>query len=150
MTVVYGYEMAPRNDLFASIADRASEMLTNCFFPGAALVNTFPVRAYRVSFFFPATVDARLDTVQHLPEWFPGAGFKQYAKICKKLTRQLRDLPFNFVQKQIAEGIAPHSMVSEMLENKEEEVVIKSVAGTTYAGECVPRALPFSTEHAHP
>jgi hypothetical protein len=44
MTVVYGYEMAPRNDLFASIADRASEMLTNCFFPGAALVNTFPAR----------------------------------------------------------------------------------------------------------
>lgn len=42
MTVVYGYEMAPRNDLFASIADRASEMLTNSFFPGAALVNAFP------------------------------------------------------------------------------------------------------------
>lgn len=46
MTVVYGYEMAPQNDLFASIADRASEMLTNCFFPGAALVNTFPFRTY--------------------------------------------------------------------------------------------------------
>jgi len=43
MQVVYGYEMAPRNDLFASIADRASEMLTNSFFPGAALVNTFPI-----------------------------------------------------------------------------------------------------------
>ena len=73
--------------------------------------------------------------MQHLPEWFPGAGFKQYAKICKKLTRELRDLPFNFVRKQMADGIAPHSMVSEMLENNEEEVVIKSVAGTTYAGE---------------
>ncbi|KAF8135168.1 CyP450 monooxygenase [Boletus edulis] len=114
MTIVYGYEMAPRNDLFASIADRASEMLTNCFFPGAALVNTFPV-------------------LQHLPEWFPGAGFKHYAKICRKLTRELRDLPFNYVRKQMAEGIAPHSMVSEMLEKNEEEVVIKSVAGTTYA-----------------
>ncbi|KAI9566868.1 CyP450 monooxygenase [Boletus coccyginus] len=114
MTVVYGYEMAPQNDLFASIADRASEMLTNCFFPGAALVNTFPF-------------------LRHLPEWCPGAGFKQYAKICRKLTRDLRDLPFNFVRKQMAEGIAPHSMVSEMLENNEEEAVIKSVAGTTYA-----------------
>lgn len=77
----------------------------------------------------------RLTPVQHLPEWFPGAGFKQYAKKCKKLTRELRDLPFNFVRKQMTEGIAPHSMVSEMVENHEEEVVIKSVAGTTYAGE---------------
>ena len=47
MAVVYGYKVAPRNDLFASIADRASDMLANCFFPGAALVNTFPVRASR-------------------------------------------------------------------------------------------------------
>lgn len=39
----------------------------------------------------------------------------------------------------MVEGIAPHSMVSEMLENNEEEVVIKSVAGTTYAGEYKPR-----------
>jgi len=136
MTVVYGYEMAPQNDLFASIADRASEMLTNCFFPGAALVNTFPVRTYHVR--APSlNIDASFERnqVRHLPEWCPGAGFKQYAKICRKLTRDLRDLPFNFVRKQMAEGIAPHSMVSEMLENNEEEVVIKSVAGTTYAGE---------------
>lgn len=33
-----------------------------------------------------------------------------------------------------AEGVAPHSMVSEMLKHHEEEAVIKSVAGTTYAG----------------
>jgi hypothetical protein len=49
MQVVYGYEMAPRDDLFASIADRASEMLTNSFFPGAALVNTFPMCMYHLS-----------------------------------------------------------------------------------------------------
>ena len=72
--------------------------------------------------------------MQHLPEWFPGAGFKKYAKKCQKLTRDLRDLPFNFVRQQMTDGIAPHSMVSEMLEKNEEELVIKSVAGTTYAG----------------
>ncbi|KAI6133500.1 CyP450 monooxygenase [Pisolithus thermaeus] len=114
MTVVYGYKMAPQNDLFASIADRASEMLTNSFFPGAALVNAFPALRY-------------------LPEWCPGAGFKKFARECRKLTRELRDKPYNFVQQQRAEGIAPHSMVLEMLEHNEEEVVIKSVAGTTYA-----------------
>ncbi|KAG6369345.1 Cytochrome P450 monooxygenase [Boletus reticuloceps] len=114
MAVIYGYEMAPQNDFFASIANRASEMLTNCFFPGAALVNAFPV-------------------LQHLPEWFPGTGFKHYAKICRKLTHELRELPFEFVQEQMAEGIAPHSMVSEMLEKNEEEDVIKSVAGTAYS-----------------
>ena len=32
------------------------------------------------------------------------------------------------------DGSAPHSMVSEMIEKKEDEAVIKSVAGTTYAG----------------
>ncbi|KIJ57779.1 hypothetical protein HYDPIDRAFT_34800 [Hydnomerulius pinastri MD-312] len=114
LTLVYGYKMEPRNDLFASIADRASDMLANSFFPGAALVNAFPV-------------------FQYLPEWCPGAGFKKYAQQCRKLTRKLRDLPYEYVQKQMAEGIAPHSVVSEMLEHNEEEVVIKSVAGTTYA-----------------
>ena len=72
--------------------------------------------------------------MQHFPAWFPGAGFKRHAKICQKLTRQLRDLPYDFVKKQMAEGIAPHSVVLEMIERNEEEVVIKSVAGTTYAG----------------
>ncbi|KAI6039862.1 CyP450 monooxygenase [Pisolithus marmoratus] len=104
MTVVYGYKMAPRNDLFASIADRVSGMLTNSFFPGAALVNAFPV-----------------------------SGFKKFARECRRLTRELLDKPYDFVQKQRAEGIAPHSVVLEMLERSEEEGVIKSVAGTTYS-----------------
>lgn len=151
MTVVYGYEMAPRNDLFASIADRASEMLTNSFFPGAALVNAFPACECA-----PPVSIAPLQvphTVQYLPEWCPGAGFKKYARQCRKLTRELRDQPYAFVQKQMVsnlpatcsesilklvatevEGIAPHSVVKEMLERQEEEAVIKSVAGTTYAG----------------
>ena len=86
------------------------------------------------SLFFSETLTSIPPVVQHLPEWFPGAGFKRYAKICRKLTRQLRDLPFDFVKKQMAEGIAPHSVVLEMIERNEEEVVIKSVAGTTYAG----------------
>ncbi|KAF8135167.1 CyP450 monooxygenase [Boletus edulis] len=114
MAVVYGYETAPQNDYFSSIANRASEMLTNSFFPGAALVNVFPV-------------------LKHLPEWFPGAGFKRYAKTSRKLTREMRDLPFDFVRKQMAEGTAQHSMVSEMLETNEEVEVIKAIAGTTYA-----------------
>lgn len=105
MTVVYGYEMAPRNDLFASIADRASEMLTNSFFPGAALVNTFPVCKH--GFFIRSVEIPNFQTVQHLPEWCPGAGFKKFARECKKLTRELRDLPYNFVQKQMVLVLFP-------------------------------------------
>ena len=48
MKVVYGYEMVPQSDLFASIADRMSEMLTNCFFPSTALENTSPIHMYHV------------------------------------------------------------------------------------------------------
>ncbi|KAH7920238.1 CyP450 monooxygenase [Leucogyrophana mollusca] len=114
MVVVYGYEMAPQNDRFAQIADRASEMLTNSFFPGAALVNTFPI-------------------FQHLPEWFPGAGFKRFARECRKLTRELRDEPYEYVKRTMAAGTAPQSMVSEMIQNQEEVMVIKAIAGTTYA-----------------
>ncbi|KAH7915601.1 CyP450 monooxygenase [Hygrophoropsis aurantiaca] len=114
MMVVYGYEMAPQNDRFASIADRASEMLTNSFFPGAALVNTFPI-------------------LQYLPEWCPGTGFKQFARECRQLTREMRDAPYEYVKRTMAAGTAPQSMVSEMIQNKEEVTIIKSVAGTTYA-----------------
>ena len=70
--------------------------------------------------FFTGNIDPRNEriTVQQLPEWFPGVGFKQYARKCKQLMRQLRDLPFDFVRKQMAEGIAPYAMVSEMMEER--------------------------------
>ncbi|EIW83661.1 CyP450 monooxygenase [Coniophora puteana RWD-64-598 SS2] len=114
MIVLYGYEIAPQGDRFAEIADTASEMLTNSFFPGAALVNALPF-------------------LRHLPSWFPGAGFKRYANICRAMTREMRDAPYDFVKKNSADGTGQHCIVQEMIENGEEVDVIKSVAGTSYA-----------------
>lgn len=42
MSTMYGYRIAPRNDMFVHIAESALDMLSKAYFPGAVLVNTVP------------------------------------------------------------------------------------------------------------
>jgi hypothetical protein len=78
MATVYSYESAPRNDPFLENGDKAITM-TNSMFPGAAIVNTFPFLRY-------------------FPSWFPGSQFHKQAEECQALTREMLDLPYDFVK----------------------------------------------------
>jgi hypothetical protein len=82
MATVYGYESAPRNDLFLENGDKAITMMTNSMFPGAAIVNALPFLRY-------------------FPSWFPGSQFQKQAEECQALTREMLDLPYNFVKNNI-------------------------------------------------
>ena len=82
MSAVYGYDIKPKGDYFVDLAEAAVAKLSESIFPGASAVNALPVLRY-------------------LPAWFPGAGFKRFAHETKMLTRQMRDVPFEFVQKSI-------------------------------------------------
>ncbi|KAF7374350.1 Cytochrome p450 [Mycena sanguinolenta] len=116
MSTVYGYDVKPINDHFVDLAETAVKPLNNSVLPGAAAVNVFPILRY-------------------LPSWMPGAGFQRTAAECRQLTKQMRELPFEFVKQNMRDGRDSTSVVAKMLESNDrhDEVLIKEVAGASYA-----------------
>lgn len=43
--------------------------------------------------------------MRHLPDWFPGAGFKRTAKELAPQYLNMIETPFNFVKKQLVSGL---------------------------------------------
>lgn len=82
MAVMYGHDVSPTNDHFALLAERAVDAAVKAMIPGAYAVNTF-------SF------------LRHVPTWFPGAGFQKYAQGVKKMTIEMKLVPFDFVRKRM-------------------------------------------------
>ncbi|KAJ7200308.1 cytochrome P450 [Mycena pura] len=82
--------------------------------------------------------------LMHIPEWFPGAGFKRKAKEWRKLSQALIDSPFAAAKRMIAAGTAPPSFTAKLLSEiqdsddiavqEEGERLIKEAAGTMYTG----------------
>ncbi|TFK40528.1 cytochrome P450 [Crucibulum laeve] len=121
MSAMYGYDIAPTNDYFTSLAEQAVAKLSDSILPGAAVVNAIPM-------------------FRHLPAWFPGAAFKRYANEAKKLTTAMQVVPFKLVKERMAAGTADYTMVSGVLEDlharggpKDYEAVVQHVAATAYA-----------------
>ncbi|KDQ55455.1 hypothetical protein JAAARDRAFT_180898 [Jaapia argillacea MUCL 33604] len=133
MSIAYGYEVAPTNDRFVQIVEDAVAMLSQAFFPGATLVNYFPM-------------------LQHLPGWLPGMGFKRFAQKCRMLTDEMQNAPFEFVKHHMLAGTALPSVTSELLDKvdphgdvEEQEATIKRVSGIIYAAGADTTTAGMST-----
>jgi len=91
--------------------------------PGAFLVDTLPILKY-------------------IPGWFPGAGFKRFARVAKKKLDHSMNLPFQHVKESLeAETLATPSIVATCLEELPDlskdgidEEAIRGLGGTTYLG----------------
>lgn len=46
------------------------------------------------TFLYPDSISDHRHTVKYVPDWFPGTGFKQQAKIGRKLAHDVLNLPF--------------------------------------------------------
>ena len=82
MSTVFGHDITPKNDYFVTLAEEAAAIASQNLLPGGAAVNMFPILRY-------------------LPTWFPGVQFWRIANNCKILTRQMQDVPFDFVKKHM-------------------------------------------------
>ena len=87
MSAVYGYDIEPNGDYFVKLAEDAVATLSESILPGASAVNALPI-------------------LRFLPSWFPGAGFKRFANRAKALTRQMRAVPFDFVEKGMVRSLS--------------------------------------------
>ncbi|KAK7471001.1 hypothetical protein VKT23_002414 [Stygiomarasmius scandens] len=119
LRISHGYEVKEHNDPFVQLADLATEQFSVATTPGQFLVDSIPA-------------------LRHVPEWFPGAGFKRTAKAWASTLLEMVEQPHNFVKQQVASGTAAKSFSSSLLESKqltdEEEFDLKWSAASLYSG----------------
>ncbi|KAK0501173.1 cytochrome P450 [Armillaria luteobubalina] len=116
MQISYGYEIQEKNDPFAGLANEAAHHFTLSTTPGTFLVNIIPI-------------------LRHIPDWFPGAGFKRTAKEWRSTLQELVEQPYNYAKQQIAAEDARYSFTSSQLEDgisSDKEFDIKWSAATMY------------------
>ncbi|KIY65192.1 cytochrome P450 [Cylindrobasidium torrendii FP15055 ss-10] len=120
MHKAYGHWVTS-DDPIVDVTEQAGNMLKLCIFPGSVLVNVFPF-------------------LRHLPEWFPGTGFKAYARKCRGFVDQMRTVPYDLVKQRMAEGTAEPCLTTQLLEENEAaghekypEELIKDVTATAFA-----------------
>ncbi|KAG6839193.1 hypothetical protein C0991_005008, partial [Blastosporella zonata] len=113
LKVVYGYEPLDHGDQFLSMAEECVDLLSNKIASGGGLwpVDIFP-------------------SLQHLPTWAPGAGFKIKAAKWKAKMEECVDKPFEFVKNTIVSPANVTAMMAhpEALAKAQKE--IDSVVGS--------------------
>lgn len=86
MSTAYGYDIQPKKDYLIEIAEDATVRICMAMVPGARLVNHIPILRY-------------------LPTWFLGAEFQRFAADTKKLTTQMKEIPFKWTQKKMVNTV---------------------------------------------
>ncbi|KAG6840387.1 hypothetical protein C0991_007048, partial [Blastosporella zonata] len=123
MNVTYGIHIAPKNDRYIEIAEKALAGMAEAANPGAFLVDLLPF-------------------LKHVPEWVPGAGFQRKAREWKAAVYEMRDAPFETAMRAIKKGVASPNVVSNLINDLETEStatlednfeLIKACAGMSYA-----------------
>ena len=75
MRISYGIEVKDEDDQYVAAVETGVATFNEAFVPGAFLVETFPI-------------------LKHIPDWFPGAGFKRTVAAWKDIAHNMRDAPF--------------------------------------------------------
>jgi hypothetical protein len=104
--IAYGYSVEGNNDYILDVVEAAMNGFSECLDPGAYLVDMIPFRKSP----FLLNVLLRMPTtpsflsprvVRHVPDWFPGTGWKLKAKRYAELLEDTTELPYQFVKDQM-------------------------------------------------
>ncbi|KAJ6582748.1 cytochrome P450 [Mycena sp. CBHHK59/15] len=122
MSVAYGIDVLPSDDPYITVAEEAIHTLSVANIPRKYLVDEFPI-------------------LKHVPNWFPGAGFKRQAAEWRKLARAMMETPFAETKRQMESGIARASFTSDSLNDLKESASVyyakphvKATAGSMFIG----------------
>uniref|UniRef100_A0A0W0F3U8 Cytochrome P450 n=1 Tax=Moniliophthora roreri TaxID=221103 RepID=A0A0W0F3U8_MONRR len=121
MAIVYGHDVAPTNDHFVEIAEKAVATLAQTATSSVAFaMNLFPI-------------------IRFLPGWLPGCKFQERARESRVLHREMLNVPFESVKKDMAADVAKPSVLVKFLEEHNikggdslQEKYIKRVVATAY------------------
>ncbi|KXN81510.1 O-methylsterigmatocystin oxidoreductase [Leucoagaricus sp. SymC.cos] len=98
LSMTYGLPVQRKHDPFVKKSADAFAIAFAAASPGKYLVNVFPILKY-------------------VPEWLPGAEFKRWAPLALATLLEVMNDPFNQTRKDMEDGMAPGSFVSESLES---------------------------------
>ncbi|KAJ2930399.1 hypothetical protein H1R20_g6704, partial [Candolleomyces eurysporus] len=124
LKVAYGYPMGGYEDEFVNIIEEGFAITADLATPGKWFVEFFP-------------------WLRFLPDWFPGAGFKRYAREMKEKLALVDEKPFEWTKKQMASATGEYidSFTSKQLlgdtsyiDPSQKEYVVKWCAAALYAG----------------
>ncbi|KAI9452763.1 cytochrome P450, partial [Lactarius psammicola] len=120
MGIAYGIDIAPRDDPYISLAERALQAVESASITGW----TFDM----------------LPFYMYLPWWFPGASFKKEAATLAPHIDEMLDKPYRTVKDALAKGIAVPSVAASMIAglrgepSHEDELTSKAIPATMYLG----------------
>ena len=100
MEMTYGMDIESHGGKFLQASQRAMEHFESAMVPGAFTVGTFPICSAPDLWIRDAqpTVES---TAKNVPDWFPGAGFKQFAKARRGPFDIVVDGPLNYVKEAL-------------------------------------------------
>ncbi|KAL3494971.1 cytochrome P450 [Aspergillus germanicus] len=103
LKMAYGYTISPdKPDTLVTLIDKMMTEFSLAAIPMAWAVDIIPA-------------------LQHLPDGFPGTGFKKTARQWKKSIQACAYIPYRFVQRQMTAGINEPSYVSKLIEELKAE-----------------------------
>ncbi|KAJ6511478.1 cytochrome P450 [Mycena vitilis] len=115
--VTYGHQVKDVDDQYIEMMEHARATGEKTI--GAALVDIVPL-------------------FQHIPTWFPGAGFKRHALSRRKNAQDLRAIPYDIIKQDLAAGTAAPSIISSLIDDKFSgvgeltDIDIQDLGGTFY------------------
>ncbi|KZV91424.1 cytochrome P450 [Exidia glandulosa HHB12029] len=121
MKTVYGYTPKSHDDEYVKLSEKVALLTNMASQPGRWLVDSFR-------------------WLEHIPEWFPGGGFKKLARKWRTELEAFTDAPMQMTKKRLAEGTAEPCFVVGQLEDTESissdlrEEYIKYAAAGMYSG----------------
>ncbi|KAG5990599.1 hypothetical protein E4U54_004071, partial [Claviceps lovelessii] len=128
LKIVYGYSIQPHQaDPLVKVIDHGMDIFSKTVLPFGWAVDIIP-------------------QLRLLPSWFPGLSFHKVERQWKKVTRDMIDIPYMFVEQQMSRGTFKPSYVSHYLENnagkpgsqrplnQEDEMAIKNSAAVLFGG----------------
>ncbi|KAH9964763.1 CyP450 monooxygenase [Russula compacta] len=120
MGIAYGIDIAPHDDPYVSLAEKALQAVESASITGW----TFDMLPFYI----------------HLPWWFPGASFKKEAARLAPHIDDMINKPYQTVKDALATGIAVPSVAASMIadlreeSSHEDELTSKAVPATMYLG----------------
>ncbi|KAH9847609.1 CyP450 monooxygenase [Lenzites betulinus] len=114
LRIVYGLDVSPGDDSHYTLVERLAAVTNDIATPGQFLVEAFP-------------------SLQILPSWFPGAGFKRIAAGWRAESMAVRDQLYASAKGAMHSSGVKESIITRLTDEGAEEELVRDVTATIYS-----------------